>query len=186
MIGYPTHLNIGGVDYPINQGWKVGLNCVDVIEDNNLSDVERAVQLTVLLLGDVPNNVLLADETLPKVIQYLQCENKPSKPNQEKAMDYKQDIYAIWSSIKAHYGIDIFEDDVKWYELNHMIEGLPEDSALMERVKIRTYDMSEVKDPKQRRKIREAQKAFALEQTKEVEYDEKTKAFLEATGREVE
>lgn len=185
MIGYPTHLNIGGVDYPINQGWKIGLACIDVIEDSQLTDVERAVQLVVLLLGDVSDDVIMAEETLKKVIQYLECENKPSKSNQKKAMDYHQDIYAIWSSIKAHYSIDIFNDDVNWYELNHMIEGLPEKSALMERVHIRTYDMSEVKDPKQRKKIREAQKAFALDGVDEIEIDDKTKAFLQATGREV-
>lgn len=185
MIGYPTHIHIGGVDYPINQGWQIGLEAIDVIEDANLSDVERAIQLVVLILGDVPDEVLLAQETLDKVVKYLECENKPAKKNQQKAMDYKQDLYAIWSSIKAHYNIDIFKDDVNWYELNHMIEGLPEKSALMERVKIRTYDMSEVTDPKQRRKIREAQKAFALEDTRKVEYDEKTKAFLRGLGEEV-
>lgn len=185
MIGYPTHINVQGVDYPINQGWKIGLEAIDVIESKELTDVERAVQLVTLILGDIPDEVLLAEETLNKVVKYLECENKPAKENQEKAMDYKQDLYAIWSSIKAHYSIDIFKDDVNWYELNHMIEGLPEKSALMERVKIRTYDMSEVKDPKQRKKIREAQKVFALEQTEEVEIDEKTKAFLQATGREV-
>lgn len=185
MIGYPTYINIQGEDYPINQSWRVGLEAIDVIEDKELSDTARAIQLIVLILGDVPDEVLLADETLDKVIKYLECENKPAKKQQVKAMDYKQDIYVIWSSVKAHYNIDIFKDSVNWYELNHMIEGLPMRSALMERVKIRTYDMSEVTDPKQRKQIREAQKALALDQHVEVQYDDNTKAFLRATGREV-
>lgn len=184
MIGYPTHINVKGVDYPINKDWQVGLLAMDVINDVQLSDVERAVQLVVLVLGNVPDEVLLDQEALNKVIKYLECERKPVKKKQKKAMDYKQDIYPIWSSIKAHYGLDIFNDDVNWYELNNMIEGLPQDSALMEIVKIRTYDLRDASDNKQRQKIREAQKELALE-NKEIEIDDKTKAFLKATGREV-
>ena len=186
MIYYPTHIEVKGVEYPINQHWRVGLECTNVIEDKELTDQERAVEIIVLVLGDIPDSVLLDPETLDKVTQYLLCEKEPSKTTQKRVMDYNQDMTVIWSSIKADYGVDIFTDNINWYEFNNMIEGLTGKTALMQRIEIRLMNAAEEKDPKRKKAILDAQKQVALKGIDdEPDIDDKTLEFLRATGRQV-
>ena len=53
---YPEYAEVKGVQYKINTDYRVALRCFEVIEDNKISDEERAYAVVFLLFGEVPPN----------------------------------------------------------------------------------------------------------------------------------
>ena len=177
----PTHISINGHEYEINTSWQAGVECTRLIADTNIDDTERSIRVIVTLLGeDAP---YMEQETLDKVTQYMQCEKDTKSDGSDPVLDYTVDNIAIWSSIKAQYGVDLNKDSVTWYEYNHMIEGLSGKSRMMEIVQLRQYDLREVKDPKERAKIKKAQDSVRLKKPI-MEQHPMTKAFLDQLNQE--
>lgn len=159
---YPKHVTIDGVKYPINTDFRVALKCFDIINDENISDTERTYAVVYKLFGLIPK-----DEDMhifvEKVEKYLGCgETQEQHKERKKDMDFEQDFKYLVASFMSDYHINLVESDMHWYQFINLIQGFTENSVMNRVRDLRNYDLSEVKDQKQRNKIIKAQESVTL------------------------
>lgn len=158
---YPEYAEVKGIKYKINTDYRVALRCFEVIEDTTISDEERALAVVYLLFGEVP----LEDtgEFLRIAGNYLRCgEEETSQSTTERDIDFNADEKYIVASFMSDYRIDLSSVDMHFWQYIQLIQGFTDDSIMSRIRDIRTYDMSELKDPKARAKMAKAKAAVAL------------------------
>ncbi len=158
---YPKYAKIDGIKYKINTSFTIALKCFDIVNDNGISDTERALAIIYLLFGFIPENNL--DKFLDVSINYLQCgESKEQQSIKKKDMDFNYDMKYIVSSFMSDYHIDIMDSDMHFYQFINLIQGLTEKCSLSRVREIRNYNLNEIKDPRLRGKVAKAQEDLAL------------------------
>ncbi|MGN0533288.1 MAG: Gp15 family bacteriophage protein [Eubacterium sp.] len=158
---YPEYAIIDGKEYVINTDFNVALKCFEVIEDEEISDTERALAVIFLLFGFIPENNL--DEFLEKATLYLQCGEKSNDSSRsERDMDLTADRCYINASFMSDYKIDLSKEKMHYWMFIDLLKGLTENSILSRVREIRNYDLSDIKDAKTRNKILKSQEAVAL------------------------
>lgn len=158
---YPEYAEIKGKKYKIDTSYQTCLKCLEINDDPDISDYERALAIVFLLFGFIPDENL--DLFLEKAIIFLQCGEKP-KEDYEKDMDYKKDWKFIVASFMSDYGLDLSKSDLHFWQFFTLIQGLTEKSILNRVRDIRTYDLSEIKDEKFKDKMIKAKKELSLDE----------------------
>lgn len=160
---YPTKMEANGNIYPINTDYRVALACFRALEDDEITDLERFYAIETLLLG---SDVLEEDEKIlkNKITIYLRCGKEENTSEEEIDFDYLQDETNVRTSIRQCYSnLDIGKMEyLHWYEYNDLISGLTSDSLINKIRDIRSYDLSEITDEKQKNKIMAVQSRLAL------------------------
>ena len=82
-------------------------------------------------------------------------------------MDFVQDMDYIKASFMSDYNINLDDREMHWWEFFNLINGLSSSEigncCVLNRVRnLRTYDVSQIKDKKEREKIVKAKKQVAL------------------------
>lgn len=170
---YPRYVRVNNKKYKINTSYKIALKCNEIAEDENISDIERALAIIYVLFGeealnDKENRNLL----LEKAKKYLLCGQEPSKDG-NRDMDFKQDFPYIKASFMSDYHIDLNEKDMHYWEFYELLNGLSNSDigncCILNRVRnLRNFNLSEIKDVKEREKIRKAKESVALKKKKKV------------------
>ena len=162
---YPESARINGVDYKINTDFKVALECFRIIEDDTIEDEERSLAIIYKLFGFIPDKD--RDLFLDRAIKFLQCgETTEKQLSKEKDLDFFQDEKYITASFMSDYKLDLSKEDIHWWQYINLIQGLTENSILSRVRYIRNYDLSEIKDNKERQKMIEAKNSVALKEKK--------------------
>ena len=184
---YPEYAEINGKRYKINTDFRVAIKCNEVALDKNISDYERALAIIYILFGEEGlNNEKDYKDLLRISISYLACGKKVNNKKQEKLdMDYIQDMDYIEASFMSDYGIDLTNETMHWWKFSNLINGLSNselgNTCILNRIRnIRNMNQNEIKDQKERKKIIELQKEFALKKNekekKKLTEKEKTSA----------
>ena len=158
---YPEYAEVNGIQYKINTDYRVALRCFEVIEDDSISDEERAYAVVYLLFGDVPEEHM--EEFLRIAGMYLRCGEPENAPvSQERDIDFSADEKYIIASFMSDYQIDLPSTDMHFWQYIQLLQGFTEKSVMSRVREIRNYDLSELKDPKSRAKMVKAKEAVAL------------------------
>lgn len=175
---YPEVARIDGVDYKINTDYKVALQCFEIINDEDICDEERFLAIIYLLFGFIPDKDL--DLFMDRARKYLQCgETVEEQVEKHRDMDFVQDEKYIVASFMSDYHIDLSKDSMHWWQFINLIQGLTKDSVLSNVREIRNYDLSEIKDTKDRQKITKAKEMVALKVKKTKKQMEADRLFSE-------
>lgn len=178
---YPTSTEIEGVRYEFMTDYRIGLICMRINEDINISDSERGSAIVALLFnGKAP----LVNESLEEAKWFLQCGLEDKEQSQYvKDMDYFKDSRYISTSFMKDYGISLTNSSyMHWWEFNDLLRGLSEDTELSRIREIRNYDLSTVKDWKLKKKIIDAKNKVALEQVRTEEEQQAINEFERLFG----
>lgn len=157
---YPEYAEICGKRYKINTDYRVALRCFDVINDQSIGDCERSLAIIYLLFGIVPDEH--ADKFLEKASYFLQCGKEQESSQKERDIDFNLDSGYIMASFMSDYHIDISKMDMHFWQYIDLIQGLTKNCVLSRVRELRNYDLSEIKDPKQRNEMATAKKAVEL------------------------
>ncbi|MCF0125465.1 MAG: hypothetical protein HUJ68_06895 [Clostridia bacterium] len=169
MVEYPEFAEIDGELYKINTDYIYALECFKIIDDNSISDVERAIAVVSVLFGqenekgeiiNIPKNI---NGALEKAAIFLSCgkENK-SITDAKKDMDFEYDKEFIYASFISDYKIDLENTNMHFWKFCNLISGLTEDSILNRVRDLRNTNLSDYTDPKTRTRIQEAMDRVAL------------------------
>lgn len=167
MNNYPKFAKVGDKKYKINTDFRVALKCNEVAE-SNISDEERALAIIYLLFGDEGlNNSNDWNELLSIGLKYLNCGKEPQKENTEEAnISFNQDWGYIQASFFSDYNIDLSEKQIHWWLFYDLLCGLT-DKCILNRVRfVRDFDISQIKDSKERQKWIEQKEQVALKKEK--------------------
>lgn len=165
-------IQIGDTIYTANTSYKTAIKCNEIATDENIGDFERALAIICTMFGDEALDRPEHHEKLLKWIQnYLSCGKEIKKNNEEPDMDYVEDMDYIITSFQSDYGINLDEEDMDWRRFNYLIEGLSNSEfgncCVLNRIRnLRNYDVSQIKDKKERNKVIEAKKRVALKKNK--------------------
>ena len=166
---YPTKMEANGHVYEINTDFRIALACFRAMNDIEITDLERFYAIETLLLGDEvdsDDDVILQK----KILDYLRCGQEENTDIKEIDMDYIQDESKIRTSIRQCYHIDLNKIDyMHWWEYNELISGLTSESLLNKIRELRSFDLNEIKDAKDREKVRKAQEYVALKKIEKKE-----------------
>lgn len=182
MVEYPEFAEIDGELYRINTDYIYALQCFKIIDDNSISDVERAIAVVSVLFGqenekgdiiNIPKNINVA---LEKATIFLSC-GKESKniTDVKKDMDFDYDKEFIYASFMSDYNIDLENTNMHFGKFCNLISGLTEDTILNRVRDLRNTNLSDYTDPKTRSRIQEAMERVALP----TEYDKEDLEALE-------
>ena len=170
---YPEYVQVGDKKYKINTSYKTAIQCNAIAEDDNINDIERALAIIYKLFGeealeDVENREML----LEKAKKYLSCGvDNIEKSNEPRDMDFIEDMPYIKASFMSDYHIDLNKIDMHFWEFYELINGLSNSEmgncCVLNRVRnLRNFNLAEIKDPKEREKIRKAKNFVALKRNK--------------------
>lgn len=160
---YPEYAEINGQKYKIDTSYKTALKCFEVINDETITDYERALAIIYLLFDFIPKDDI--NIFLKKVAIFLECNKKNDKTkNKKKDIDFQKDRGYINASFMSDYHLDITKEDIHFWLFIELIEGLKEDCILNRIRDIRNCNLQEITDEKTRNKIKEAKQYFSLEE----------------------
>ena len=163
MNSDPLYVRYKDKRYDINTDYKVALKCIQIGNDRSLSETERVLAIEYKLFGVLSRDPEEVRYLWDKAELYLRC-GEPKREHEDRTpdMDFDQDYNYIEASFQSDYGIDLSRETMSWYRFYRLLNGMT-NKAILSRVReIRTYDLSDIKDPKQRAKMAKAKEDLAL------------------------
>ena len=164
----PEYVEIDGEKYKINTDFRYAIECNRIAEDESIGDFERALAIIYVLFGDKGINTPDNYEKLLKMAKkYLSCGKELESANEKPDMDFIQDYDYIETSFQSDYGINLEDTEMHWWKFMKLMNGLSNSElgncCILNRVRnLRNFDLKDIKDPRERKKIIEAQKQVAL------------------------
>ena len=165
-------IQIDDTIYEANTDFKVAIKCNEIARDETIGDFERALGVICTIFGekgiDNPNHY----ERLVKWAKnWLCCGKEIEDTHEEPDMDFVEDYDYIVASFMSDFHINLDEEEMDWYRFNTLINGLSNSDmgncCVLNRVRnLRNYDVSQIKDPKERDKIIKAKNQVALKRQK--------------------
>ena len=155
FLNNPTQVKVDNKLYKINTSYRIAIECDFVAQDETISDYERAVTIIYLLFGEEGlSDKKNYDKLLELAIKYLKCgnENETHEEDEEKNMDFSQDINLIRASFKSDYGISL-DDNMHWWDFLMYLNGLTENCILNRVRDLREIDLTKITDGKERNRI---------------------------------
>ena len=168
-MNYPEYVKIGDKLYKINTDFRYAIECNRIAEDESISDLERALAIIYTLFGEeginTPDDY---EKLLEKAQKYLLCGKEfDTKANEKPDMDFIEDMDYIEASFMSDYHMDLSNEKMHWWKFFNLMNGLSNSElgncCVLNRIRnLRNYDTSQIKDPKERRKVKEAKQQVAL------------------------
>ena len=168
----PQYVKVKNKKYKINSDFRVALKCDKIAKNKEIDNEERALAIIYLLFGQEGLNSYENWQELIKLGQrylLLDKENKTLKTkNKKQDFDYEQDKQYIRTSFIQDYGYNPYEKEyLHWWDFWNDLNGLSNSEfgncCILNRVRnLRNYDISKIKDSKEREKIIEAQQMVEI------------------------
>lgn len=157
--------------YPINSDFRIGIQMFQIMNDSELSEMERFYKACELLF-DVDGADQFPDmETMQGGIQWFLSGWYTDNPvNDEKKgrkdMDYDIDQWRIFSAFLTQFGINLNETDMHFWVFMGLLSTLDE-CAFTRVVDIRTKKIDPKMKPSDKAELRKVKEQYALEQAEE-------------------
>ncbi len=163
MNNYPNYAQIGDKRYKINTDFRIALKCNDIAEDKNISDEERAMAIIYLIFGDDGlDNPQDWSDLIQIALKYLRCNKDKNEDDEEANMSFEQDWGYIQASFFSDYNIDLSNLQMHWWQFYDLLCGLT-DKCVLNRVRfVRDFDISQIKDRKEKDKWIKQKEQVAL------------------------
>ncbi|EKR9303512.1 hypothetical protein P9705_001972 [Enterococcus faecalis] len=173
-----TSFSFLGKEFPINLAFDHVLDVFEIIQDESLI-LEDKIELSILILvGEVDLDILQKIEMFKYVYdeylllgQHSEVETDelgnelPTKIN-SKDIDLVYDAKYIYASFRQ-IGINLFEEQGKmsWEEFQALLESLPDNCIMQRIIQIRNWEPQKGESSKEKRRMRELKRKYALPNT---------------------
>lgn len=165
----PQYAKVNDKLYKINTDFRVAIKCNEIAQDETITDFERALAIIYTLFGsEALNNTNDYEKLLELALKYLSCGKEIENSKEKPDMDYVKDMDLIEASFMSDYHIDLTTTEMDWWKFNNLINGLSNSElgncCVLNNVRnLRKFDASKISDNKERQKIIEAQRYWALD-----------------------
>lgn len=159
---YPQSVEVNGMEYAIETDFRRWIEFHDIaLQQGN--DEERVKKIMTLYKGPYPDNI---DDAVSALCEFYAagqvkdngCQRR-SVPNYD--FEFDQDYFV--SGFRENYGISLLSIDyLHWWEFLALFRGMNADTELKQRMQLRSIDIGQIKDVKERARIRKAQLTIAI------------------------
>ncbi len=184
----PDTVNVSGKDVLVNTDFRVGVSIeMEMLQAH--PDIPGLLRL--FYLDDIPEDIEEAAQQMVKFYAHydesLSDDEPKAQTSSKRLYDFAQDADALTASFRSAYGIDLETDKVHWWKFKRLMFGLPVESSFMQRVQIRSVDLSKV-DKSQRKHYRKLKAAYALKQSeaKRTTLEERNAKMIERVRKRFE
>jgi hypothetical protein len=166
-------IQIGDTIYNANTDFRVAIECNRIANDETINKYERPLGIICTMFGEEGlDNPEHYEKLLKWALNYLSCGKEIKKTQEEPDMDYIEDMEYIEASFMSDYQIDLENTEMDWQKFNKLINGLSNSEfgncCVLNRVRnLRNFDVSQIKDPKEKDKIIKAKELVKLKTHKE-------------------
>lgn len=160
----PEFVKIGNKNYKINTDFRVGIECDKIARDKKIGDYERVLAIIYKLFGDEGLNDKGSHANLLELaLKYLsRGEEQQGGNDTEPNMDFNEDMSYIYASFMSEYQIDLEKTHLHLWTFFDLLNGLSEDCVLNRIRYIRDFDVNEIENPKERKRILELKESVSL------------------------
>ena len=172
MNNYPKYVEIDNKEYKINTDFRIAIECNRIAQDETIGDCERALAIIYKLFGEKGIDTPQHYEKLLKMAEkYLKCGKEIDNKDEKIDMDFVEDYSYIKTSFMSDYGIKLDDMKMHWWEFMDLMNGLSNSEfgncCVLNRVRnLRNFDLSQIKDSKERDRIEKAKEMVELERNK--------------------
>ena len=161
---------IDGKRFDIDTRFETAIECEKIAQDTSIGDTERALAIIYKLFGDKGiDEDGKWDILIKAAIKYLSCgkaDEKSYLDGDKPDMDYIEDERYIKTSFLQEYNIDLTNTELHWWDFYDLLNGLTENAVLSRVRYIRNYDVSGMKDGKEKQRIIKQKQALALKRNR--------------------
>ena len=158
--------------YEAKTDFRTAIRCNEIATDETIGNFERVLGVICTMYGpDAIDNPNHYEKLLKWALNWLSCGKEIENTHEQPDMDYVEDMDYIEASFMSDYGIDLTETDMDWHKFNNLMNGLSNSEmgncCVLNRIRnLRNYDLSEIKDSKERQKMAKAKESVALKKYK--------------------
>lgn len=172
-LNNPEFVKIGDKKYKINSDFRIAIECNQIAMDKSIKEYEKSLAVIYKLFGEEGLHDNFNHNKLLELGQrFLRLDNEFENTKEEPDMDFVQDRAYIRSSFIQDYKYNPYDlEYLHWWDFYNDLNGLSNSEfgncCVLNRIRnLRNYDVSTVKDKKERDKIIKAKKQVALKQEK--------------------
>lgn len=170
----PTTVNIGGVEYPINSGFRTAVLFELMVQDKKISEQSKIENALRLFYPEIPSD---KDEAVRKALWFYSRgkERKESRTKNKTALAFKEskavysfekDAELIYAAFMSQYNIDLNAVDMHWWKFSALFDGLSEAQRFCQVMQIRTMKTSGLSQ-KEIKRINNLKSLYLLEDEEE-------------------
>lgn len=166
-------IQIGETIYEANTDFRVAIECNKIATDETIGDCERALGIICTVFGDKGlDNPSHYEKLLKWIKKWLLCGKEVIDSKEQPDMDYIEDRALIRSSFIYDYKYNPYDMEyLSWEDfyndLNNLSNSEFGNCCALNRVRnLRNYDVSQIKDSKERQKMAKAKEQVALKRYK--------------------
>lgn len=157
----PDGVTVDGKFYKMDFNFRNVLRMIEYLDDNGLIPEARAYN-ALHCLCKRPKNAVKVLEAVKALLF-----KAPRKKGGHRVTDWVQDAPLIRTAFRQAYGIDLFRDNLHWFEFTELLNAIPEGNRYSEIVGIRARPMPEPTkwNQKEREWLLQAKADYALDLT---------------------
>lgn len=159
---YPQSVEVNGREYAIETDFRRWIEFHDIaLQQGN--DKERVEKILTLYKGPYPDNIEDAVSALCDFYAVGQVKDDGGQRRSVPNYDFEFDQDYFISGFRENYGISLLSINyLHWWEFLALFRGMNADTELKQRMQLRSIDIGQIKDIKERARIRKAQLAIAI------------------------
>lgn len=180
---FPESVTVGGIEYPINSDFRVGIAIETEVLSGEKPDVPGL--LSLFYCGLIPENL---DEAVDRMAEFYACDSSNAQKNGNtkggRQYDFDMDADVLLASFLSAYGVDLTTEKMHWWTFRRLMLNLPADSPFMERVRYRVADTKKMTG-EERKHYKKMQRLYAIKKNKTggMTVEERDAALLEKVRR---
>ena len=169
-------IKIDDTIYEANVDFKTAIKCNEIAQDKTIGNFERGLGVICTMFGNDgidkgKENPTHYEKMLKWALNYLSCGQEIVDTHEQPDMDYVEDMDYIEASFMSDYRIDLTETEMEWHKFVNLMNGLSNSElgncCVLNRIRnLRNFDISTIKDAKEREKIAKAKDMVALKKYK--------------------
>ena len=154
--------------YTADTNFRTAIECNRIAEDETIGDFERVLGIICTVFGaSALDNPRHYEKLLKWVKKWLSCGKEVKDTHEQPDMDYIEDMEYIEASFMSDYRIDLQKEEMDWEKFNKLMNGLSNSEmgncCVLNRVRnLRNFDVSQIKDAKEKDKIIKAKEQVRL------------------------
>lgn len=158
--------------YEANTDFRIAIRCNEIATDETIGDFERVLGIICTIFGSKGiDNPQHYEKLLKWAKKWLSCGQEIIETNEQPDMDYVEDMDYIETSFMSDYQIDLENTEMEWHKFNNLMNGLSNSElgncCVLNRIRnLRNFDVSTIKDSKERQKMAKAKEMVALKKYK--------------------
>lgn len=160
---YPASVEVSGKHYAIETDFRKWIEFYDIVLQQG-DDEQRIRKILGLFKDKCPDDIAEAVNALCDFYaagQLRDNETKKTKIVPNYDFEYDQDYFI--SGFRENYGISLLSiDHLHWWEFLALFRGMNADTELKQRMQLRSMDIGQIKDTKEKARIRRAQLSIAI------------------------